>query len=238
MLNVVVLRNYAGAAMDFVKKDEFSPAFRDTPLVGRQFKVTVPYDQQNSSLHYAYDAEKGSLSVWVVTASNYHDNPGHPSLNYIILQQDAHDGAPVPMSNAFGATKDVTPVSYRTFGIGNIHEVYMGLVPKMKLNVNIKGFYEYDRLSKAITLPPEAARAGVKDLAMDVEGVVASGVQGHPVICTHAKTTPTITVAYEETWDECVIAAKLTRVVVHSPSLGVVADWSTTPQRGKSKTAP
>ena len=46
---------------------------------------------------------------------------------------------------------------------------------------------------------------------MDVEGVVASGVQGHPVICTHAKTTPTITVAYEETWDECVIAAKLTK---------------------------
>jgi hypothetical protein len=39
-LSAVVLRNYAAGAMDFVKKDEFSPAFRDTPLVGRQFKVT------------------------------------------------------------------------------------------------------------------------------------------------------------------------------------------------------
>lgn len=219
------LQNYASGAMDFVKKDEFSPIFKDTPLVGRQFKVTVPYDKYDSSLYYAYNAEKGILSVWVNTTSNYHrDHQAYPPMEYVILRQESHYGTPVPMSNAFGATKAITPVSYRTYGIGSPRAVYMGVFPKAKYSE--RDYIFYDRLEKEVKLSPDAARAGVEGLAMDVEGVVTGPLQGHPVSCAQTETTATIDYAYKESWNECVTTAKLTRVSIHSPSLGVIAEWS------------
>ncbi|KWU24801.1 hypothetical protein AS149_32155 [Burkholderia cenocepacia] len=224
-LDAGVLKRYAGGAMDFVKKDEFSAAFPDKPLVGRQFQVTVPFERNDSSLHYSYDAEKGVLGVWATVEMNSHQTAnGYPRLNYIILQQTSSYGAPVSMANAFGALKEVTPVAYRTYGIGNLSDVDMGLVPKMVGSSKESLFY--DRLEQHIKLSPEDARKGVVGLEMEIQGTVASGPhQAHPVVCSHTKATATLDYGFEETWDECVITAKLTRVIIRSPSLGVIGDW-------------
>jgi hypothetical protein len=40
---------------------------------------------------------------------------------------------------------------------------------------------------------------------------------------------------YMDTWDKCVISVKLTRIVVYSPSLGVIADWQGQAAKGKPK---
>lgn len=228
------LVNYASAAMDFVKEDDFSPLFNDQPLVGRQFKVTVPYDQYESSLHYKYDVNKESLIIWMYPEDNEHfEKQAYPELKYLILQEAGSVGSPEPMSNAFGVTKDVRRVHHRIFGLGDPKGLYMGVLTKNKYSD--KDFVIYDELSKDIPLSPDAARAGVLGLAMDIEGVVVKPAGSHVIACTNEKTDATLNYAYEDTWDECVISVKLTRIVVHSPSLGVIADWPGQTSPGKSK---
>jgi hypothetical protein len=228
------LVNYASAAMDFVKKDEFSPGFNETPLVGRHFKVTVPYAKDETSLNYRYDADKQSLSVWLYPESNLHfDKQAYPQLNYLILQKESTVAEPVPMSNAYGVTRDVRRVHHRIFGLGGPKDLYMGVVQKDQYSS--KDFVIYKMLSKDVPLSPDAARAGVEGLAMDIEGVIVKPSGRHTINCTNETTDAKLDYAYEDTWDECVISVKLTRIVVYSPSLGVIADWQGQAAQGKPK---
>lgn len=153
-------------------------------------------------------------------------------LNYVRLRDDENFGTPMPMSNAYGVAKEVTPISHRIVGVGNTDAADVGVFPR--IDVGDKRIFIYSQLWKRIKLAPDAAREGVKDMAMDIEGVVTSGHDGHSIVCTHTTTDPTITLPYKETYDECVVSVKLTRIVVHSPTLGVIADW---PEQGKGTRA-
>jgi hypothetical protein len=228
------LVSYARGAMDYVKKDDFSPQFNEKPLVGRQFKVTVYYSQYEASLHYKYDPEKQSLNVWLYPETNEHeDQHAHLEMNYLILQEESTVGEPVPMSNAYGVTRDVRKVHHRIYGIGGPKDLYMGVVPKDSFSA--KDFVIYSRLSKDIPLSPDAARAGVQGLAIDIEGVIVKPADTSAITCTNMTTPAKLDYAYEDTYDECVISVKLTRIVVHSPTLGVIADWEAQTSPGKSK---
>lgn len=223
VLDAQNLKHYGYAAMDFVRKDEFSSEFNEAPLVGRRFKVTIPFEKYDSSLSYTYNVEKEAFTVSVYPTSNDHEKSYTTRFDYLILDKNSVFGAPTPMSNAFGATKDVTPVSYRVIGIGSRGNAYMGVAGKMKYST--PDFTLYTQLSKTVKLSPDAARAAAAGLAMDVEGVVVKPKDAKAITCTDAKTTATMIYAYQETWRECVISVKLSRITVHSPATGVIADW-------------
>ncbi|MQA40650.1 hypothetical protein [Rugamonas aquatica] len=226
---------YAEGVFSSPKGDQFTKRFDDKPLQGGAFKFTVLYEEYRESLHFHYDPEKEKLKVWVAPDSTFHraqnnDHEIEPKLDYLIVEHNSNYGTPQPMSNAFGVTTSVTPVYHKIFAVGNLRNTYIGLFPKEKYSS--RDYIFYSRLEREIKISPEAGREAVKGLAMDVEGFVASGKDGHPVICKNTKTTATISYAYQETWDECVVQAKITRIAFHSPQLGMFAEWPVTDRNG------
>jgi hypothetical protein len=216
---------YVHAASAPRKDDEFAKGFDDKPLIGHAFKATVPYDKYNSSLHYHYDADHEKLYIEVRLDSTYHHgNESYPRLDYVILTETSDYGSPRPMSNAFGLTKDVTPVSHSVIGLGNERDTYIGVFPKDK--VSSEDYIFYRGLSKEIKVGPEEGRAAVAGLEMDIEGIVVAGERKHPIICKKTESKAEIDYTYQETWDECIVSVKLTRIEVHSPKLGTIAEWS------------
>lgn len=212
------------ASKPLPKDDQFVKRFNDKPLLGRTFKVTVPYSEYNSSLHYQYNAEREKLHIWTSLNSSYHDEVElDPKVDYVILQQDSVYGQPRPMSNAFGLTKDVTPVAYTTVGLGSLRDTYVGVFPKG--NYSQRDYIFYRNLDKEIAISPEEGRKAVRGLAMDLEGEVVGKYENHPILCKHTVTKAKIDYAYEQTWDECIILIRFTRIAIHSPKLGLIAEW-------------
>lgn len=226
---------YAQGVFSSPKGDQFTKRFDDQPLQGRTFKFTVPYDQYSGSLHFQYDPQKEKLKVWAALDSTYHlaqsnDYETEPKLDYLIMEHNSKYDTPRPMSNAFGATVSVTPVHYKIFAVGNLRSTAVGLFPKT--DYSKPGYNFYTTLEKEIKIAPEAGRDAVKGLEMDVEGIVSAGKDGHSVICKNTETKATISFAYQQTWDECVVLAKITRIAFHSPQLGTFAEW---PAAGKNE---
>lgn len=216
---------YAEGVSSSPQGDQFAKRFDDKPLLGHSFKVTVPYDKYKSSLHYSYDSEQERLKIWTSLGSTFHrDRESDPKLDYLILTQNSVYGTAKPMSNAFGVTKAVTPVSHDVVGIGSTRDTYVGLFRKDKYSS--KDYIFYAALEKTIAIAPEPARAAVVDLEMDIEGVIVAGKNGHPVVCKHTETQATIDYLYQETWNECVILARITHIGFHSPKLGMIAEWN------------
>ncbi|PIL39196.1 hypothetical protein [Massilia psychrophila] len=215
---------YAQAASIPPKDDQFTKRFDDKPLLGRLFKVTVPYDKYNNSLHYSYDTEHEKLKIWAKLDSTYHrSHELDPKLDFLILQHTGIYGAAQPMSNAYGLTKAVTPVQHTIVGLGNKRATYVGLFQKDKYSS--KDYIFYKNLTKEISISPEEARVAVIGLEMDIEGVIVAGENKHPIVCKNTKEKAKIDYLYEETWDECVILVKLTKIAFHSPKLGSIAEW-------------
>jgi hypothetical protein len=216
---------YVHAASAAPKGDEFTKGFDDKPLGGRTFKVTVPYDKYNSSLHYHYDSEHEKLYIDVRLDSTFHrGDESNLKLNYVILTKTSNYGSPRPMSNAFGLTKNVTPVSHAVIGLGNERGTYIGVFPKDK--ISSKDYIFYQGLGKEIKISPEEGRAAVAGLEMDIEGTIVAGERKHPIVCKKTESKAEIDYTYQETWDECIVSVKLTRIAVHSPKLGTIAEWS------------
>jgi hypothetical protein len=200
------------------KNDQFQKPFDDKVLVGRSFKVTLPYTVGDSALNYKYDADREKLRIWASISS-----AGVHGMHYLILRQNTVFGTPQEMSNAFGITKAVTPVSYTTFGLGGDVGTEIGTFPKSQLSS--KSYIEYDHLEKSISINPELGRLAVLNLAMDVEGRVETGPNGHPISCNHSEEVAKMDYLYQKVWDVCIIRAKITGVTIHSPKLGVIGDW-------------
>lgn len=216
---------YVRAASAAPKGDEFAKGFDDKPLSGRTFKVTLPYDKYNSSLRYHYDSVHEKLYIDVRLTSTFHrGDESNPKLDYLILTKTSDYGSPRPMSNAFGLTKDVTPVSHTVIGLGNKRDKYIGVFPKDK--ISSKDYIFYKGLEKEIKISPAEGRAAVVGLEIDVEGTIVAAENQHPIICKKTESRAEIDYTYKENWDECVVTVKLTRVAVHSPKLGTIAEWS------------
>lgn len=222
-LDSTTLVRYANAAMQFKKSDEFTKEFDDKPLLGKKFKVELNYDKYKSSLKYNYDAEKELLTFDISPEPNSHRD-SHPSkrMDYIILNKQSHFEAPIPMSNFLGVTKNVTPANYNVIGIGSPENIYMGIIPKYSI---AKDIFTYKNLSKTINLPPESARKAVEGLTYEIEGVIKKPADGQIITCTHSEINATLDFPYQETWNECIISANLTRIAIKSPQLGVISEW-------------
>ncbi|RDK01181.1 hypothetical protein [Paraburkholderia lacunae] len=217
------IANYLYAAMDFKRPDEFSKGFNDAALVGRHFEIEIPSDKPGKrGPTYYYDPDKEQLTLIVRPAYGSYEG-GDNSLDYLTFVQETSYGAPKLASNAFKVTKEVTPVSYRVIGIGAVAGTYMGVFPKDSLST--KETIIYRDLTKTLKLDPRAAKTAVEGLTMKVEGTVAKDGNGHSITCKTSTRGATLDHLYEESWHQCVLSAKLSRITVSSPNAGVLAQW-------------
>jgi len=217
------LTKYLHAAMDYRRPDEFDKGFNDAALVGRRFKVSIPYEKGRRNPSYYYNPSKEEFSVSLYPDSSYGTGQEVPALEYLTLAREESYGQPTLKSNAFNVTKEVTPVSYRVLGIGTVGGAYMGVLGKFPEST--KDVTVYRTISKTIKLTPDAARTAVQSLMMDVEGTILKNNAGHAIYCRQSARSATLDHPYEESWNQCVLSVKLSQITVSSPSTGVIAQW-------------
>jgi hypothetical protein len=227
------LTNYLHAAMDYQRPDEFDKGFNDAALVGRRFKVSIPYEKGQRNPSYYYNASKEEFSVSLYPDSSYGTGQETPALEYLTLVKEASYGQPKLESNAFNVAKEVTPVSYRVLGIGTVGGSYIGVLGKFPEST--KEVTVYRTIFKTIKLTPDAARAAVQGLTMDVEGTILKSSDGHAIYCRKSTRGATLDHLYEESWNQCVLSVKLSQITVSSPSTGVIAQWGAAGQTARKK---
>lgn len=222
-LDSETLTNYLHAAMDYHRPDEFDKGFNDAALVGRRFKVSIPYEKGQRNPSYYYNASKEEFSVSLYPDSSYGTGQDAPAMEYLTLAKEASYGQPKLEANAFSVTKEVTPVSYRVLGIGTVGGSYIGVLGKFPEST--KELTVYRTISKTIKLAPDAARAAAQGLTMDVEGTILKSSDGHAIYCRQSTRGATLDHPYEESWNQCVLSVKLSQIAVRSPGTGVLAQW-------------
>jgi len=76
-----------------------------------------------------------------------------------------------------------------------------------------------------LRMPGDQARAATAGLAAELDGTVVADKDGKSVHCSSAYEEPTIGSPREVHTHTCVLSVQLSKMVLRSPSFGVVAAW-------------
>lgn len=228
-VSIMGLTAIAQAKLAFKRADQFSKGYDDSFLEGKTFTLRLPVTSvegtDESSARYAYDADKEDLELSFQPESpilKYPSGTLPAAFDYILTGTEFSSGDAVPMENAFGTTAKVTPVKRLHVGIGSIGEDYMGTVPYAKDR------HMYDRAYKNIKLPPDAARAAVQDIWVEVSGTLKRSSEGELLKCAETEKPATLSNPFQVSWQMCVFSAKIDRVSIISKSAGLLAQWPIT----------
>jgi|GEM_PF-5650747 len=198
------LIRFIRAAYQFKPADQFSPTFDDSAIRGRRFHVELI-----TSPNVRYDASRHTLTM--SQGTEFQDG-----YNFVPLYSLHEEEPPKPESNAFGVTVAVTPETEVAFGIGSAG---------CKLGL-FRGTYGVCLdLAKTLRMPGDQARAATAGLAAELDGTVVADKDGKSVHCSSAYEEPTIGSPREVHTHTCVLSVQLSKMVLRSPSFGVVAAW-------------
>lgn len=228
VLGLTDLANFAKLERDFVKPDDFSKGFDDSPLYGRQFAVTIPVNQYSGSsstpTEWTYDAEKEELTLTVKSGDMTSFTPTLP------IQQTTELGPKKKMSNAFGAEVEVTPMETWSIEVGGDQ---IGVFPKTDDPMNMNAFQSLTHTTK---MKPEQAKALIADLNLRLEGFVEKDGRGQTVNCYSDHSSATITSPTE--WDKhnCVIQVHLSRIAFVTKNGKVIREWKDESAKARSAT--
>jgi hypothetical protein len=226
-LSLSDLTNFAKLERDFVKPDDFSKGFDDSPLRDRQFTITLPVSQYaGDSLtpaQWSYDPEKEELSLTVSSgdATSY-----APALT---VQNTTEFGPKKKMSNAFGAEVEVTTMETWDIKLGRDVESPLGVFPREADEYAVA--HKYQPLSQSMKLDPQKARALIANLTLQLEGTVAANAQNQTVQCYDNHTAAKFDSPTEWTQHECIIQAHLTRVAYVTKDGKVLKEWRDSPAK-------
>lgn len=233
-LSLADLSNFAKLERDYVKPDDFSKGFDDSPLKGRKFAVTLPVSQyagtSSNPAQWSYDAEKGELSL---TVSN------GDAMSYaaaLTAQNTTEFGPKKKMSNAFGAEVEVTTMETWEIKLGRADEKPFGVFPREVDEYAI--LPKYQPLSQTIKLDPQKAKALIANLTLQLEGTVEPNAQNQTVQCYDNHTAAKFDSPTEWTQHECIIQVHLTRLAYVTKNGKVVKEWRDTPVKSASKRPP
>lgn len=203
VLSLLDLSNFAKQERDFVKPDDFSKGFDDSPLKGRLFAVEIPAPSYGGSsvtqVSWSYDADKTMLSVTV--------DPGAP------VQSKTDFGPKKKMSNAFGAEIEVDTMETWQIELGAEYEKPLGVFPTVDPLYSLTGT-SHGPLIWTARLPPEQARRLTANLQLRLEGKVVATEQGQTVSCGTETRSATFTSPTESTTHNCIVYVRYSRVAL------------------------
>lgn len=231
VLGLTDLANFAKLERDFVKPDDFSKGFDDSPLNGRQFAVTMPISEFSGSSsgpsEWTYEAEKEKLNL----AVNSGDMTSYAP--FLPIQHKTELGPKKKMSNAFGAEVEVNPMETWSIELGRGDKKPLGVFPNIDDPIYSNG---YQSLTHTIKMKPDAAKALVADLYLRLEGTVEKDEQGQTVNCYSDHSSATFTSPIE--WDKhnCVIQVHFSRVAFVTKDGKVIREWRDEPKKASSAT--
>ncbi|MBP2158900.1 MULTISPECIES: hypothetical protein [Asticcacaulis] len=225
-VSIVGLTTIAEAKLAFKPADEFSKGYDDSFLEGKTFTFRLPVtsanDADKSSASYLYDADKEDFRLSFSPENpilNYPSGSSPEEFDYILTAYEATSGAPIEMSNAFGATVKVHPLKRLHVGVGSIGKDYMGAIPYSK------DIHMYDLALKNIKLSPDEARAATREIWMEVSGTLKRSSEGELLKCVETEKPATVSNPFQVSWQMCVFSAKIDSVSIVSKSAGLLAQW-------------
>jgi hypothetical protein len=221
VLDNIALGNWAKEKRDFKGGDAFTKDFDDSVADGRDFAVMIPMARgTNSSVaNWSYDKDKAILTLRLTM-----DYGANLEGQMATFQRSDHYGDPKSMSNAFGATLDVTPVTNWLIGVGT-SDGYTGIIPKDNLGLS-ESHVSYSDLQVKIPMPGDEARKTVAGMTLRIEGHVAKDNSGHTVECDLQVEQPKIDYAYETTLNTCIVQARFSRIAFLASNGRVVKQWT------------
>jgi hypothetical protein len=233
-LSLADLANFAKLERDFVKADDFSKGFDDSPLNGRTFVLTLPVSQYSGTstmpAEWTYNAENQELTLTVTSGDTLiSDGPR------LTIQETTEIKPKKKMSNAFGAEIEVEPMETWSIDLGRSDEQPLGVFQKGDDPLSISPAYQ--SFTWTMKLDAGHAKALVSNLALRLEGTVQKNSSNQTVECSDGHTAATFDHPTE--WDkhECVIQVRLSRVAYVTKDGNIVREWRDEPEKPKPAAA-
>ena len=220
-LSLSDLSNFAKLERDYVKADDFSKGFDDSPIKGRQFVVEFDAPKYGGSsttmISWGYDADKGALSVSVDPTS--------------AIQSHTDMGPKKKMHNAFGTEIDAETMETWEIKLGEGSEQRLGVFPEIDSMYSMTGA-NHGLLSFTLHLAPEQARQLTKTLRLRLEGnVLVPSANGRTLACSTDSHSATLEYPLESTTHTCEIYVQYSRVAVLSSNGQTLHEWIDYPSK-------
>lgn len=228
VLNKQSLIRFAMTVSEYQPKDDFSPKeFDDSKLVGRRIQFEQRYfagiSDELPSI-YSYDVDKQELTLSVT-----------PPVGLAFIETDLGSEK---KSNAFGAEVDVKLTSTNVFFLGylpatlyaerqteRLPDIGVFKVEQNDTYGSGTATYSYGRVSKTISIKPDAARKLTDGLRLVVDATATRGKSGQSVECDTDYKTATIDSPTQGATTRCAIIVKFDKAAIFAADGKLLAEW-------------